>query len=108
MHQKYQPYSLTEWQQIMTDYATSGLTQKAFCQRAGLAMSTFSKWRKQLGLVGTEAQAEADSHADFKPLLLTSLAGDTGSSPASTDRCLDWDVELVLGRGITLRLRIAA
>ena len=92
----------------MIDYTDSGLTQKAFCQRAGLAISTFSKWRKQLGLVSTASQAIAVSHADFQPLRLTTPADDVVSIPEPNVSHSDWEVELILGRGITLRLRTAA
>lgn len=108
MQQKYPAHNMTEWHQIMADYAASGLTQKAFCQRAGLAISTFSKWRKQLGLVGTEPRAVTASHADFRPLQLTSRVDEAVAIPACGASHADWDVELVLGRGITLRLRTVA
>lgn len=98
----YQSYSAQQWQQIMDNYSRSGLNQKAFCQQEGLAMSTFSKWRKQLGLIHT--RPEGESTADFKALLPVSPPPVT-TAVADTSDPGDWDMELVLGTGITLRLR---
>ena len=102
MRTSYQSYSADQWQQIMRDYSRSGLNQKAFCQQAGLAMSTFSKWRKQLGLVNSDPEAEAI--ADFKPLMPVSALSAATVAESSSNHA-HWDMELVLGTGITLRLR---
>lgn len=102
MRTPYQPYSAQQWQQIMENYSRSGLNQKAFCKQEGLAMSTFSKWRKQLGLINTRPEVEGT--ADFKPLLPVSPPSVTATVADTSDRG-DWDMELVLGAGITLRLR---
>jgi transposase-like protein len=37
-----------EWRAIFHRQRTSGLTVKAFCRRAGVALSTFSLWRRKL------------------------------------------------------------
>lgn len=102
MRTSYQSYSADQWQQIMKDYSQSGLNQKAFCQRAGLAISTFSQWRKQLGLVNSHPEAEAI--ADFKPLMPVPARSVATVAESSSDHA-HWDMELVLGAGITLRLR---
>ena len=88
----------------MKHYAGSGLSQKAFCQREGLAMSTFSKWRKQLGLVHTKPEIETT--ADFKPLFPILRATDTVQLAENDHGVPDWDVELALGSGMTLRIRV--
>jgi hypothetical protein len=38
-----------EWRALFRRQRASGLTVKAFCQRAGVALSTFSFWRRRLG-----------------------------------------------------------
>ena len=107
MHTTYQSYNTQQWQQIMENYSRSGLNQKAFCKQEGLAMSTFSKWRKQLGLINTHPEVEGT--VDFKRLLpvsqppaTTAIVDNTSDHGHGQD---DWDMELVLGAGITLRLR---
>ena len=103
MRSSYQAYNATEWQQIMDDYSHSSLNQKAFCEQKGLAMSTFSKWRKQLGLVNTHS--EVNTTTDFKPLLPISPVPVAATAVENNNHHDDWDVELVLGAGMILRLR---
>lgn len=103
MRTPYQSYNAQQWRQIMNHYNRSGLNQKTFCRQEGLAMSTFSKWRKHLGMIKT--RPEVDPPADFKPLLPVSPSPVTTTAVASTCDHNDWDMELVLGAGITLRLR---
>lgn len=98
MQTHYQTYNSAEWQQIMDNYHLSGLNQKTFCQQEGLAMSTFSKWRKQLGLARSKPVPPA-AIADFQPLMPADTA------PTTTHDSADWEVELVLGSGMTLRIR---
>lgn len=105
MRTPYQSYSPAEWQKIMTHYAGSGLNQKAFCQREGLAMSTFSKWRKQLGLIHTKATMSKEVIADFKPLAPISLPAEVMQAEENENAARDWEVELALGAGVVLRLR---
>ena len=40
--------SSSEWRAIFRQQRASGLTVKAFCQRAGVALSTFSLWQRKL------------------------------------------------------------
>ena len=103
MRTTYQTYNATEWQQIMANYDRSGLNQKAFCEQEGLAMSTFSKWRKQLGLVNTGPEAKVI--ADFKPLLPVSALPVATAAEDNDHNPGHWDMELVLGAGMVLRLR---
>ena len=102
MRTSYQSYSAYQWQQIMDHYHRSGLNQKTFCQQEGLAMSTFSKWRKQLGLVNTRPAVDTD--ADFRPLVSSPPLTVTAAAEHTRDHD-HWDVELMLGDGIILRLR---
>ena len=36
------------WASILADFSSSGLTIDRFCQRRGLALSTFHFWRRRL------------------------------------------------------------
>lgn len=78
------------WAQLMTQYEAGDLSQRIFCERHGLAYSTFGYWRKQLRqLVDTESQ----------PTSLIELP----MFPEGERR--DWRVELDLGKGMVLRLK---
>lgn len=83
--------SAEEWRAIMADYEASGLSQEAFCVQESLAMSTFSKWRKRL----TNTMADAAASPMFVDL--TNLTGREQHSA--------WDIELILGDGMSLHLR---
>lgn len=40
--------SESEWRDIFKRHAGSGLSNEAFCEKEGIAKSSFSKWRKRL------------------------------------------------------------
>lgn len=76
-----------EWDEILTMYRGSGLTQQKFCTREGLSVTSL---QKQLRIRGdTKGKGE---RAQFVEL--------TGKPEQS-----DWDVELTLNTGLVLRLR---
>ena len=81
----------SQWQEYLAEYETSGLTQSAFCARHSLAVSTFSKWRAQLRTQDTPQTAEA-------MFLDLGTVDQVRQEP-------DWEFELNLGQGISLRLR---
>ena len=37
-----------EWRELMAAYETSGKTQEEYCQAAGVAPTSFQKWRRRL------------------------------------------------------------
>ena len=51
------------WQQQIRNWKTSGLSQKEFCQRQALALSTFSCWKRRIEKSETEK-------IQFYPLLI--------------------------------------
>lgn len=42
------------WQQQIRNWKTSGLSQKQFCRRQSLAVSTFSYWKRRLEILKSE------------------------------------------------------
>lgn len=81
----------SQWQEYLTEYEASGETQSAFCARHSLAVSTFSKWRAQL--------RTAEAPPIPEPMFL-----DLGTLDQVRQEP-DWEFELNLGQGISLRLR---
>ena len=82
-----------EWHRLIAEQASSGLSQTVFCQRKGIALSSFSKWKSKLV---TQPPARADAADQASPWIdLSDLPG-----TASV-----WDIELDLGGGLCLRLR---
>ncbi len=75
-----------QWQAIVDRQAASGLAARAFCDTHQFSYPVFCKWRKRL------------TPGDQPPLIdLSSLV----HAPSVTQ----WDIELELGDGMTLRLR---
>jgi putative transposase len=84
--------SADEWQALIAEQAGSGLSQTVFCQRNGIALSSFSKWKHKLGL---EHAAQADTADQAPPWI------DLAALPSAAS---GWDIELDLGGGVCLRL----
>ena len=90
--------SKNEWQRLIDEQATSGLTQKAFCAQAGIAVATFGYWKRKL-------RDEGAPRPD-KPVGLQGVTLDDWielSAPA-TEPAPGWHIELDLGNGLCLRL----
>lgn len=81
-----------QWRSILSAFADSGLSQKAFCEREGLALSTFGYWKRKLQSGGAAA-----SSPDAGPAVI-----DLGMLD---DRPAGWEVEIALGEGVSLTLR---
>jgi len=81
----------SQWRDILAAFAASGLSQKAFCEREGLAPSTFGYWKRRLA--SDDAQAASASG----PAVI-----DLG---ALDERPAGWEVEIALGDGVSLTLR---
>ena len=43
-----QRYSRADWQRLIDEQGVSGLTQRAFCAQAGIAVATFGYWKRKL------------------------------------------------------------
>ena len=44
--------SVAQWRKIFDKFDRSGMTQEQFCQREGVALATFSLWRRKLRASG--------------------------------------------------------
>lgn len=80
----------SEWERLMTQYEAGDLSQRMFCERHGLAYSTFGYWRKQLRQL---------AYNENQPTSLIELP----MLPTGESR--GWRVELDLGNGMVLRLK---
>lgn len=85
--------SAEDWQSIFEQHHTSGLSQAAFCEREGIALSTFARWKQRLSDEAPSVR-EGDSASNSDWIDLSSL--DNASA--------GWTIELDLGDGICLRL----
>lgn len=96
--------SESEWRALMRVFSRSSETRTRFCERHGVALSTFDWWRSRLR---REASARAVSNtAPSRPgALFVELAEEDKPVVAAPAH---WDMELELGAGVFLRLRRAA
>jgi len=85
--------STDDWREIFGQQRSSGLNQAAFCQREGIALSTFARWKQRLA-DRVEPEQEAGGRAGGDWIDLSGLAGGRSG----------WTIELDLGDGICLRL----
>jgi len=69
------------WQQQIGNWRVSGLSQKQFCQRHSLALSTFTYWKRRIKIAKTEA-------VKFYPLTI----------PAPTPQPAHSGLQLLIGK----------
>lgn len=91
--------SASEWRALLQAFSHSGETRAQFCERHGLALSTFDWWRSRLRRESTTVSDTTPSTANA---LFVELAQEE-KPMAVVSPC--WDVELELGNGVFLRLR---
>lgn len=84
------PVKTAAWTRVIQRFESSGLSQREFCEREGIAISTFGYWWRKLG-------GRAEPEARFIPL---EFLGSSGSSEPERS-----GVSLVveLPGGVTLR-----
>ena len=87
--------SAQDWRKILARLEQGGQSQREFCQREGLALSTFPWWRRKRGRV--QRDGEGDDAAWFVELSDESAGRqEVDSSPRG------WEVELELGEGMVV------
>ena len=88
--------SRKQWRAIVDQFEASGLSQRAFCEQAGISYGTFARWRRRL-MIADVPQPITNTEGDLF-VELSEGAAESGTPPS-------WDVELQLGHGVFLRLR---
>lgn len=85
-----------QWQALVQEYAHSGMPRESFCRSRNINKHTFSYWQQKLKQNAAPASARPASHFI-----------EVKQPPSNVPRMDAWDVELTLGQGITLRLRVS-
>ena len=88
--------SAEQWREIQQRFEHSGQTQVAFCAAEGLALSTFTLWRRKL-----DSSRNMITNNDAAMFVALPDSDIPGPSLSTTH----WDVELQLGADVVLRLR---
>ncbi len=84
--------SAAQWRKLIGEQRDSGMSQKAFCDRRGLGMSTFARWKARLATPDEEVR-DAGERGELIELVAPPSAG--GERLA---------LELDLGGGMVLRI----
>ena len=77
----------SQWTEILREFESSRLDSREFCRREGLALSSFQRWRRQLGSVAA---------SEFVELVPAS----SPSVPSSS-----WSLDVSLPNGVGLRFQ---
>ena len=93
------------WRALLTRFASSGKTVKAFCESEAISPASFYRWRSLLDQVAGAASVSVAStlppaptgFVDLSPLLASSSSLSPSSSPS-------FELHLDLGGGLTLHL----
>lgn len=93
----YTQRSEAEWRSIIDEYKTSTLTQKAFCNKHGVAISGFHLWRKRFA---AESRSSASS-----PFIEISTPDARPPFIQPEVKKTQWDIELELAQHFILRIR---
>ena len=86
-----------QWQALLDEFNTSGLTRSAFCKQHGIATSSLYRWQKVL-----TGPSPAAGFIDITEPVVQ--AAPTLPVPGNDSH---WQVELELGAGVILRVRAA-
>lgn len=88
------PTSDTTRRRLVARYHRSDLTQRAFCEQAGIPLSTLQWW-----LVKARRESALATPVTFREVMLPDdVRPDRGVDPP-------WAVEIVMRTGVTVRLR---
>ena len=90
---RYRRRTVSEWQELVSQFERGGQSRRAFCSSQGLSLSTFDCWRRKLR--GAPSQREQSAGES----VFVEVA------QVEPTRSLSWDVELELGAGVVLRVR---
>ena len=95
--------SASEWSELIARQAASGLSQRDFCDTEGLAVSTFTYWKRKLGK-GSVPKPRLDADRPlFTPVL--GLPDSAEASGQDAPARSAWSIDLDLGDGLRLTIR---
>ena len=83
-----------QWQQVIDQQQTSGMSQRVFCNTHSIGLSTFTHWKRKLQKSPAPASKELPRQQEWVEL---------SSQPETTSQI--WHLELELPGGVTLRMR---
>ena len=95
---RHQRCSAEGWREIFERRAASGLSMATFCQREGIAKSSYERWRTQL------AHAARDAGTALSPTGVGFVDAGVLAQHATGDTAERINLRLELGHGIVLHV----
>ncbi len=96
--------SAAQWQHLVSQQATSGLSAPIFCDRHDLSYASFMQWRRRLRQ-GEPAVEGEPTGAPQERLAAQSMSFIELTAPSELcGRTERWLIELDLGSGVQLRI----
>jgi len=96
-------YPAWQWQASIEEQASSGLSQRVFCEQKGLSKSSFQLWKRRLKRVGSAAPRSSRPTDAEACIFAPVISPDPDEAPEQDAR--GWEIELNLGDGVCLRFR---
>ncbi len=98
-HRPYQKTRRTadQWYELISEYQTSGLTQRDYCEQHDVPYSSFTNWFAKF----KKDKPALSTQKTQSPLFVEM----TTPTPVQTTPSLDWDVELSFSNGMMLRIK---
>lgn len=85
-----------QWREIVAAFQCSNLTRAEFCKQRGIATSGLYNWQRKFEQENVSPPRKEDTFVEIQTPVLSSRASNQ-----------TWDVELELGHGRVLRVRVA-
>lgn len=85
-----------QWREIVEAFQCNSLTRTEFCKQHGIAASGLYNWQRKFEQQGIQERNDGNAFVEIRPPVVPA------EKPNQT-----WDVELELGQGRVLRLRMA-
>ena len=85
-----------QWRKIVEAFQCSPLTRTEFCKQHGIAASGLYNWQRKFEQQGIQERSDGNAFVQIRPPV------GSAEKPNQT-----WDVELELGQGRVLRVRMA-
>lgn len=90
-----------QWQDLLTRQQQSDMNVTEFCRQESVGLSSFYLWRTRLGF-GSPAKP---SRSEASPFVALGQLDYADRQLNSIEASAGWELELNLGRGLTLKLR---
>ena len=92
-------------QELVRRWPSSGTTQKRYCTRHGISLSSFSYWRRRLAAECAKGpaltQESATGHSAFREVVITGAP--VGALDPTSEPRVDWPIEVSLPNGAVVR-----